>query len=96
MYATLSGLKTNELPQALANCIASIALYGPSPSTLITGKSSNPSIHNAPPASSTLLRNVEERIIPPEEIAAAIVASISRNHQLNQWVNDYKLLKDGP
>jgi hypothetical protein len=91
-YSTLSGLKSNELPQALANHVATLALYGllsSKPATLGSEASRNPfgsgasSLFSAP---STKI----ERIVSPEDVAAAIAAAISGELQLDQWWDDFK------
>lgn len=96
-YATLSGLRFHELPKTLAKSIATLALCGLSPkSGAYESAVSKTSLSNSaflPPSPPST--KVEERIISPEDIAAAIRAGISATHQLDQWLDDYEKLKKG-
>jgi hypothetical protein len=92
-YATLAGLKSNRPPLALANQIATLALYGlPSsePATPGSEVSRTPFSGSASSLPSSRLTKVEERIVSPEDIAAAIATVISGNRQLDQWLDNYK------
>lgn len=96
-YATLSGLRFHELPKTLAKSIATLALCGLSPKSGAyesavskTSLSNSAFLPSSPPST-----KVEERIISPEDIAAAIRAGISATHQLDQWLDDYEKLKKG-
>lgn len=92
-YATLSGLKSDELPQALANHLATLVLYTLSsskPSTRGPEVSRNPFGRSASPLPLPPPTEMEERAVTPEDIAVAIGANASGYHQLDQWLDDYK------
>ena len=97
-YATLSGLKSNNLPEALANQIAALALYelrSPNPATAMSEVSRTPFGGSASSVSSSPSTRIEERIVSPGDVAAAIAAAISGKHQLDQWLDNYeKATKD--
>ena len=91
-YATLSGLRSNEFPEALANQIAAMVLHELSSSKLTTPASevsrapfgsSAPSLYSPP-------TKAGELIVSPEDVATAITATIAGNHQLNQYLDSYQ------
>lgn len=93
-YATLSGLRSNELPQALADHIAALALYGlPSKSGTPESKASSTSPSSgASPSPSSLSTKIEEYVVSPEDIATAIAASVHWKRQSDQWLDNYEKL----
>lgn len=95
-FATLSGLRSNKLPQALANSIAALALYGLSPKSATSESVVSETLSgNSMPSFPSSLSTEIERIVSPGDVATAVVASISGKHQLEQWLDNYEKLKKG-
>ena len=95
-FGLLFGLRSDVLPRAVADQIAATALFGPppiptTPKSVSSRMPPNTSTSSSPSAST----KVEERVISPEDIAAAFSASINAKHELDQWLDNYEKPEKG-
>lgn len=93
-YSTIAGLKENLISRTVADRIAAIALHG-LPTSPSTPSSAIKPATTAPSTPSTSKKSSSsERIVSPEDLAAAIKASLTGNDQRKKWLENYQRLKD--
>lgn len=102
-YTTIAGLKDNLLSRTVADRIAAIALHGlptsgsvtPKPKALVPqALSITTTATIAAAAVKSASPNKAERIVSPEELAAAIKASLIGNDRRKEWLENYEKLKN--
>ena len=95
-YTTIAGLKENLLSKAVAERVAAIALHG-LPTTLndsFKRKDSAPLPNGSTPSSPPRKPSKDgDRVVSPEDVAAAIKASLIGNDQRKKWLDSYQKLK---
>lgn len=96
-YTTIAGLKENLLSKAVAERVAAIALHGlPTPANgILKGKTLTPLPNGiVSPLPSRKSSKKGDRTVSPEEVAAAIKASLIGNDQRKKWLDNYQKLKN--
>jgi hypothetical protein len=91
-YTTIAGLKENLLSKAVAERVAAIALHGlPTPANGIPkGKTSTPLLNTVSSSPSRKSSKKGDRIVSPEDVAAAIKASLIGNDQRKKWLKNLR------